>query len=105
MTWLCEGLREVLKLRAKGTPLPIPAKVKNATEEYFDEVDQVQLWVDECLAETGETPSKELYNSYLTYSKTNNRTPLWERSFYTWMSRHFKKRHTMKVNLYPVTIK
>ena len=104
VSWLCDGLRQVLKLRASDTPLPIPAKVKAATEEYFDEVDQVGAWRDECLAETGETPSKELYESYKVYSETNNRKPLGQRSFYLWMSREFDKRHGMKGNLYPVTI-
>ena len=105
VTWLVEGLRQVLKLRATDLPLPIPAKVKEATEEYFDEVDQVQVWVDECLALDGETPSKELYNSYRTYSAENNREALGERSFYIWMSRHFDKRRGKKGSLYPVTIK
>ena len=105
LAWLVDGLRQVLKLRASDTSLPIPAKVKKATEDYFDEVDHVGVWRDECLAETGESPSKELYDSFEVFCESNNRKPLAERSFYLWMSRHYEKRRGMKGSLYPVTIK
>ena len=105
VTWLCDGLRQVLKLRANDTPLPIPAKVRNTTEDYFDEVDQIGVWRDACLAETGEAPSKQLYDSYKGYCKYNNRDPLSDRSFYLWMSRNYEKRRVRTGSLYPVMVK
>ena len=105
VTWLCDGLRLVLKLRASETPFPVPVKVRNATEEYFDEVDHVMVWRDECLAETGETSCKELYAAFKLYSEENSRKPLAERSFYLWMTRHYDKRRAAKGVFYPVMVK
>ena len=105
LAWLVEGLRQVLKLRGNDQALPIPAKVRKATEDYFDEVDHVGVWRDECVAETGETKSKDLYTNYKVHCEDNNRKPLGERSFYLWMSRHYEKRRGMKGSLYPVTLK
>ena len=80
-------------------------KVRNATEEYFDEVDHVMVWRDECLAETGETTVKELYASFKLYSEEDSRKPLTERSFFLWMTRHYDKRRTSKGVYYPVMVK
>ena len=105
VTWLVEGQDRVLSLRAKGTPLPLPVKVIKATEEYFDEVDLYAAWAEECLAETGETASKELFVSYKAYSEKNDRKASGERSLYLWLGRHYDKRRTKKGSIYPVMVK
>ena len=106
VTWLVDGLRLVLKLRANDTPFTIPAKVKNATEAYFDEVDHVSAWRTACLADTGETYYKTLYASFEQYCKKESLPTLESRSFGLRMTRHYpNKRRDAKGIIYPVTLK
>ena len=106
VTWLVDGLKLVLKLRASDTPLPIPAKVKAATEAYFVEVDHVNAWRTACLEETGETYNKTLYANFREYCVKEGITALGSRSFGTRMTRFYpSKRRDEKGFIYPVTIR
>ena len=57
------------------------------------------------IAETGETTSKELYDSFYTWCDNQKRKPLSERAFYLWMGRNYERRHGMGGSLYNVSIK
>ena len=68
-------------------------------------MDLYAAWAEECLAETGETASKELFVSYKAYSEKNDRKASGERSLYLWLGRHYDKRRTKKGSIYPVMVK
>ena len=105
VAWLVDGLKAYVRILASGEPMPIPDAVKNATAEYFLEVDNVGQWVRECVAETGETPTAALYDSFHAWCESSKRKPLSSRSFGLYMARHYEPRHVRTGNVYPVTIK
>ena len=105
LTWLVEGLKTVTRLRAKGIPLPVPAKVAATSAEYFHDADNIGVWRDACLDAGGATPANELYESFKVYEKSFDRKALGVRSFGLWMGRDYTKTHTRTGKEYDVTIR
>ena len=105
ITWLVDGLRTVTRLRANGEALPVPEKVAAASREYFHDVDNIGVWRDACVDESGSTSSKLLYDSFKVLCESNNRKPLAVRSFGLWMGRNYQKSHTRNGPEYNVTIR
>ena len=102
--WLVDGLKAYVRILDSGEPMPIPDAVKNATEEYFLEADNVGQWVRECVEETGETPTAALYDSFHAWCESTKRKPLSSRSFSLYMGRHYLPRHTRTGNVYPLSV-
>ena len=105
VAWIVDGIKAYIRLQAKNEALPIPNAVAKATEEYFRTADNVGQWRDEVLADTGETDGPVLYQSFTAWCEGRKRKPLGERAFFLWMGRKYDKRHTMKGNLYPVSVR
>ena len=105
VAWIVDGMKEYIRITSRNESLPIPNAVKVATAEYFKEVDNIGQWRDAMIAETGETPSGELYASFYTWCDNQKRKPLSERAFYLWMGRNYERRHGMGGSLYNVSIK
>ena len=102
--WLVDGLKAYVRILASGAPMPIPAAVANATAEYFLEADNVGLWRDACLEESGETSSSILYDSFVTWCEGGKRKPVSERAFGLWMGRNYARIRTRDGSAYPVSI-
>jgi len=58
--------------------LTTPESIKKITGEYKQEEDQLQRWIDSFCETTpgAKTPSRDLYNAYIMWAKSQNREPL-----------------------------
>lgn len=73
LNWMIEGYRLLLK---EG--LEMPDEVKKATEEYRQESDSIQAFLDECTISAGpliQTPLKELWAKYFKWCEDNGERP------------------------------
>ena len=100
--WLMEGMGKLGRL--DGQPLPIPASVQAATEQYFSEADNVGQWSKARTTDGGETLSSVLYASFFEWCETKKRKPLAERSFSLWLGRHYTKKRSRDGSLSPLTV-
>ena len=79
LNWMIEGC---LEWQRDG--LGIPKKVRLATDEYLQNEDLIQLWLnDNCaLSDEVRTTSTALYDNFKTFVSKENRTPLQKSVFY-----------------------
>lgn len=90
LRWAVEGC---LKWQTEG--LGEPDDVKNATDEYKDEMDLLSSFLDECcvIIPTAKVQVKELHKRYLEWAEENSEYPLKMRSFSSRLAmRGFSKR-------------
>ncbi|HHY72253.1 MAG TPA: DNA primase [Bacillus bacterium] len=88
--WAVEGF---LKWQAEG--LGEPDEVKNATDEYKDEMDLLSNFLDECcvILPQAKVQVKDLHKRYLEWAEENSEYPLKLRSFSSRLAmRGFSKR-------------
>lgn len=104
VAWIVTGIQKYLRTLHEGLDMPIPDRVRDATETYFQEADNVGQWADACLEEGGETLAANLYASFAAWCAGRGRKPLSEKTFGLWMGRHYERRHTKSGNLYPVSV-
>lgn len=79
LNWLLEGC---LKWQ-QDKPIPIPATVITTTNFYKEESNPLGNWLSECCTEEDDTftTSRDLYNSYLEFSRNNGEDPLTNTKF------------------------
>ena len=77
LNWALEGFNQ---WREKGK-LIFPDEVKEATKDYFNEMDQIQNFINDCIKnDPGEhTSVKDLYDRYKKYAEENGDTILTQR--------------------------
>ncbi|MBW2130143.1 MAG: DNA primase, partial [Deltaproteobacteria bacterium] len=76
--WALEGC---LKWQNEG--LGFPEEVRTATENYRDEMDVLNDFINDCciLHETAKVKSKDLYDEYFEWCERNGEKPLSKRGF------------------------
>jgi putative DNA primase/helicase len=86
LAWMIDGARDWNK---EGLG-PTPKCVSDETEEYFDEQDKVQEWIDEdCeIVPDGFTPGRDLFKSWSIYAKEGGVYPHTQ----TWLIKTLKRR-------------
>ena len=67
VAWLQAGLTRYLQLVTAGEPMPVPARVLEATTEFFDNADTIERWAEECLEDGAETQSSVLYAHHVAW--------------------------------------
>ena len=86
--WLCKGFKLYLE---EG--LDEPKKVLNATQEYKEESDIVQTWINEnCEVEKGAwTKATDLFNDFVLWCKKNMENVLTQTAFGRNMGKKFRR--------------
>ena len=102
VSWLKDGLTRYLEHVAAGEPLPIPTRVQEATDEFFDNADTLDRWAEECLQEGMMTQSSVLHAHHVAWCEGRKRKPktLW--AVGSWLSRHYKRQTIDSKSFYPV---
>ena len=76
LQWIVDG---AIRFYEAGCKLEKPENVRRATEDYLQQEDAVQQWIEECCVEVPEyqESSTELYKSFSSWARQNG---LWERN-------------------------
>ena len=99
MGWQVRGAMEWYK-----SGLDIPEKVQRDSEAYFESMDDIGLWVEECCNLTGRdidwTANKDLYQSYKEWKLDSGSKPLadgnWGREMRKRKDFHFKRENNQR---------
>ena len=105
VAWLQDGLTRYLQLVAAGEPLPIPERVQEATDAFFDSADTVDRWAEECLQEGALTQASVLHAHHVAWCEGRKRTPKSLRVVGSWLLRHYKRTEVNGRVFYPVSPK
>jgi len=94
-----QAIRHVLEVGE----FSISTRMERATQEWFDEMDKIKAFVDDCcvISEDAFVINKELYSAFATFCKENGYSPGGSTTFYKQVEEKYPEvyRHTKKVSI------
>jgi putative DNA primase/helicase len=97
LNWLIEGCLKYQKER-----LALPPVMKEALEEYQDEMDTLGLWIKDCctIGDDCRARGEQIYKSYSQWSLDNGFQSSSSAAFYRRISERFEKKRSSNGNYY-----